>query len=283
MAKVMEGFTSTRLLSQLEGKIDPGQFSHKGHYTTDAFIYMLQAIDEAVDTGDASARIFFTDFSKGFDLFDHSILMQELADLEVHLVLFSWTAAFLTHWRQAVKIGGSLSNWLTLKGGVSQGTKLGLILFMVMTNRLLSDWRLRIKYVDDTSTLQIIPRNSPSLLNVLASDIHNFAIAHNMSLNPTKCKEMHINFLRNSNGLINPILIGCNVIQCVSTYKILGVIIDSDLKWNCHVNYIIKKACKRLYSSRVLRRARVCQSNILKIYRSTVQPILEYADRKSVV
>ena len=84
-----------------------------------------------------------------------------------------------------------LSDWLALKGGVPQGTKLGVILFTVMTNRLLSDWRLRIKYVDDTSALEIIPRNSPSVLNAVASDIHNFAIAHNMRLNPIKCKEMH--------------------------------------------------------------------------------------------
>ena len=75
-------------------------------------------------------------------------------------------------------------------------TKLGVILFTVMTNKLLSDWRLRIKYVDDTSALEIISRNSPSLLNVVASYIHNFAIAHNMRLNTIKCKEMHINVLR---------------------------------------------------------------------------------------
>ena len=60
------------------------------------------------------------------------------------------------------------------KGGRKLGTKLGVILFAVMTNRLLCDWRLRIKYVDDTSALEIIPRNSPSVLNVVASDIHNF-------------------------------------------------------------------------------------------------------------
>ena len=108
--------------------------------------------------------------------------------------------------------------------------KLGVILFTVMTNKLLSDWRLRIKYVDDTSALEIIPRNSPSLLNVVASDIHNFAIAHNMRLYPTKCKEMRINFLRNSNCLINPIIIGGNVIKRANTYKIFGVIIDNDLK-----------------------------------------------------
>ena len=88
---------------------------------------------------------------------------------------------------------------------------------MVMTNKLLSDWQLRIKYIDDTTALEIIPRNSRSLLTVVASDIHNFAIAHNTRLNPTKCKEMHINFLRDSNCLINPIIISGNVIKRANT------------------------------------------------------------------
>ena len=52
---------------------------------------------------------------------------------------------------------------------------------------------------------------------------------------------------------------------------------ENDLKWNCHVDYIIMKACKTLYSLRVLRRARVCQPNILRIYLSTIRPVLEYA------
>ena len=86
---------------------------------------------------EASARIFFADFSKGFDLINHSILMQELADLEVHPVLLPWIAAFLTSRKQAVRIGRTLSDWLTLKGGVPQGTKLGVILFTVMTNKLI--------------------------------------------------------------------------------------------------------------------------------------------------
>ena len=72
-------------------------------------------------------------------------------------------------------------------------------------------------------------------------------------------------------------MIGGNVIQCVNTYKILGVIMDKDLKWNCHVEYITKKACKKFYSIRVLRRAGVSEANILKIYLSTVRPVLECA------
>ena len=109
--------------------------------------------------------------------------MQELVDLEVHPALLAWIAALLSKRKQPVRIGG-----------VPQGTKLGVILFTVMTNKLLSDWRLRIKYVDDTSALEIIPRNSTSLLNIVASDIHNFAMTHNMRLNPAKCKDMHIIF-----------------------------------------------------------------------------------------
>ena len=62
------------------------------------------------------------------------------------------------------------------------GTKLSVIVFAVMTNKFLCDWHLRIKFVDDTTALEIIPRNSISLLNVFALDINNFAISHNMKL-----------------------------------------------------------------------------------------------------
>ena len=66
---IAEGFICTRLLSQLNGKkIDPRQYARRGHSTTDALLYTLQAIYEAVDSGDFAARIFFTNFSKGFDL-----------------------------------------------------------------------------------------------------------------------------------------------------------------------------------------------------------------------
>ena len=51
---------------------------------------------------------------------------------------------------------------------------------------------------------------------------------------------------------------------------------DNDLKWNSHVDYIIKKACKKLYSLRVSRRARICQPNMLRIYLCSVPPVLEY-------
>ena len=64
---------------------------------------MLQAIYEAPDSGVASVRIFFADFTNGFDVIDYSILMQESADPKVHHALLTWIAAFLTNRKQQLE------------------------------------------------------------------------------------------------------------------------------------------------------------------------------------
>ena len=69
----------------------------------------------------------------------------------------------------------------------------------------------------------------------------------------------------------------CNTIETVNTYKLLGVHISSDLKWNCHVEYITKKANKRLYLLRILKRSGAPQIQLVKVYVSLIRPILEYA------
>ena len=79
------------------------------------------------------------------------------------------------------------------------------------------------------------------------------------------------------NFTLRPLVVGNISIERVSTYKILGVFIDSDLRWNSHVDYICKKACKKLYSLRILSRASVDQGSMLKVYTSSVRSVVEYA------
>ena len=52
-------------------KLDSSQYAREGHSTTDALIYILQVIHEVTDSGNFGARMFFMDYSKGFDLIDH--------------------------------------------------------------------------------------------------------------------------------------------------------------------------------------------------------------------
>jgi len=86
-----------------------------------------------------------------------------------------------------------------------------------------------------------------------------------MKLNPAKCKEMIINFMAYPNFSI-----GDSVVECVKSYKLLGVYIDNNLKWNSHFDYIVKKSSKTLYSLRLLKRSVVEPENILKVYLSTI-------------
>ena len=81
-------------------------------------------------------------------------------------------------------------------GGLPQGTKLVPLLFAILVNYLLKNWQGRIKFVDDTTTFDIIPRGSPSILPIVVDEISNFASRRGMQLNPKKCKEMIISFLK---------------------------------------------------------------------------------------
>ena len=71
------------------------------------------------------------------------------------------------------------------------------------------NWHMRTKYVDDTTAFGIIPRNCIySTLDVVVREIHDYCIEHKMKLNPKKCKEMYVNFMKNSITMMRPIGVG---------------------------------------------------------------------------
>jgi len=55
-------------------------------------------------------------------------------------------------------------------------------------------------------------------------------------------------------------------IERVETFKLLGVIVSNDLKWNSHIAYIIHKANSRLHLLRQQKRAEVPQDDIFLYY-----------------
>ena len=74
-----------------------------------------------------------------------------------------------------------------------------------------------------------------------------------------------------------PLLINNVTIERVHSVKLLGVMMSDDLKWECHVQYICKKANKRIYFLRLLHRASVDVVDIIGVYQSVIRPVLEKA------
>ena len=69
---------------------------------------------------------------------------------------------------------------------------------------------------------------------------------------------------------------GC-ILEEVKSFKFLGVFISHDLTWTVHCDYIMKKAYRRLYALRKLRRCVVSAHDSVMVYCSLVRSILEYA------
>ena len=66
------------------------------------------------------------------------------------------------------------------------------------------------------------------------------------------------------------------VLETVKSHKVLGLIIQDNLKWNKHIEMSTSKASKRLHIIRVLRQGGVPPHDLLHIYYALVHSVLEY-------
>ena len=86
---------------------------------------------------------------------------------------------------------------------------------------------------------------------------------------------MFVSFGRNAD--VPRLTVDGQAIDRVEQAKLLGLTISSDLTWSAHVQNIISKAGKRIYSLYQMKRAGVTSEDLLHIYTVVIRPVLEYA------
>jgi len=135
-----------------------------------------------------------------------------------------------------------------------QGSPLGPISFIIHIDDLSLLCNI-LKHIDDTTLSEIIASSSSaSNMQSLLNQCSTWADENNMQINCTKSKEMILGSTSNRDW---PLLtIHGTPIERVSVYKLLGVFISADLRWETHIEYnIISKAAPRLYFLKQLKRA----------------------------
>ena len=65
-----------------------------------------------------------------------------------------------------------------------------------------------------------------------------------MKLNPKKCKELTVYFCHHIEHFPPALAVAGNVLETIEAHKVLGVTIQSNLKWDSLVNEIVGKASK---------------------------------------
>ena len=277
LSKMLESIVGSWILTKIAHKFDIMQYGGiKGRSTTHALINIMNTCHAASDNK-RSVRMMFIDYSKAFEYVDHSLLLTKLSHLDIDSFIIRWTASFLSQRQQRVKIGNFTSSWLTLKGGMPQGTWLGIYCFLVHINDLKSNITLY-KYIDDVTAIELIEHSdhASSIMQSTVNEIIDWSDKNRMKLNIHKTKEMIVDFSKNK---LSPPLIEVEnqFIQRVLSFKLLGVTVMNTLSWDNHVTNICLKVNRRLHFLKLLKRSSLSTEDLLHYYKSVIRSVIEYA------
>ena len=261
--------------------------SQSGFLPGDSCIAQLLSIIHEIQTAfnenpTVDVRGVFRDISKAFDKVWHDGLIFKLKSYGVEGGLLLLIKNYLHNREQRVVLNGQTSEWRKIKAGVPQGSVLGPLLFLIYINDLPDGVTSICKiFADDTSLFSKILDVNKSV-NELNSDLertNQWAYHWKMQFDPDPKKQANeVIFSRKSvsHGLSHPsIKFNERDIKKCNHQKHLGVILDSSLNFNTHIDQKIKKYNKLIG---LLRRLSVNlpQNALLTIYKSFIRPHLDY-------
>ena len=225
--------------------------------------------------------VVFLDLKKAFDTVDHDILTKKLEFYGIKNTALRWFISYLSQRKQVCKIGSSISESKEITMGVPQGSNLGPLLFLLYINDLPNCLKSSVPalFADDTnlSMCGATTEEIEEKLEIDLNNVHNWLLTNKLTLNAQKTEYMLIGSRQKlSQVKFDPdFIIGSESISRVSSTKTLGVLVDENITWGNHIDYVAKKAAKGIG---LLRRSKdLLDSNTLKtIYSAIVLPHFDY-------
>ena len=280
IGKVLEKCIQQRMFTYLEQNniINPCQ---SGFIPKDSTVYQLLSMYDdfcqSLDDHIATQAIFF-DISKAFDRVWHRGLLHKLHSIGIRGSLHNWFSDYLQNRSQAVVIKGHKSNYLTITAGVPQGSVLGPLLFLIYINDLTNNINSKIKlFADDTSMyLSLNDDHARTLtLNSDMDKIQTWASTWKVTFNALKTDKLNI--CNQNTVLSNSLYFDNTLLQTSEHHKHLGVILQSNCKWDQHITNLVNK-CRTQINCLCSYKYRLSRKSLETMYKSYILPLLDYAD-----
>ena len=251
-----------------------------GHSTTEQLLLVYEYVSEMIDRGETVDVVLF-DYSKAFDVVPHSILIDKLKNIGIDGEILSWISSFLMGRTMRVNVQGQLSRPQSVTSGVTQGSVLGPLLFLIYINHIAAKLTCRFAiFADDLKIYACggsdkANRTLAELESEVQRDIDtlfNTSTSWGLSLNPKKCAVLR--FSRRQQETPHYVLNG-NDLPSPKSHTDLGVVIDTSLKFHDHISSATRKVAGLGHS---FLKSTVCRSKDFMLFFLTVhlRPILEY-------
>lgn len=254
-SKILEKIISKRLTNFLEKHhlLAEQQFGFRNNRSTEqANISLSHSILENIDNGNYTVGVFI-DLTKAFDTVPHDILLKKLNYLGVRGVANDWFKNYLSNREQFVIYNNVKSTSKKINCGVPQGSILGPILFLIFINDIIQasqklQWTL---FADDTTIYcsEKNLNNAIEIMNLELNKLREWLLSNKLTLNIKKTKYMIFSSYKKSihyNEELSPVKINNEPLERVKTFKFLGVTLQENLQWNCHVNQTCTKLSKAI-------------------------------------
>ena len=226
----------------------------ENHLTELAALEFVDRIKLEMDRKKISFPIFL-DISKAFDTLNHDILLTKLRYYGIEGVALNWFQSYLTKRTQYVQYNDTSSSKREIETGVPQGSILGPLLFIIYMNDIhtVSQKFTFIFYADDRTLIsplcsfihssQSDMDHVSTIKNMELSKISDWLAVNKLSLNTAKTKFMLFhNYKKTINEDDIPHLtINDTIIERVTEFYFLGLIINEFMNWNYHASKIPKR------------------------------------------
>ncbi len=256
--------------------LDPLQFAYRANRAVDDAVNMgLHYGLQHLDRPGTYERILFVDFSSAFKTIIPNLLLPKLTQLSMPTSVCQWINSFLTDRQQLVRLGKFSSSTRTISTGAPQGCVLSPLLFSLYTNDCTSkDPSVKLlKFADDTTLIGLIQDGDESVYRQEVKELADRCDLNNLELNTLKTVVMIVNFRRNPPAL-PPLTIMNSTVTAVESFRFLGTTLSQDLKWENHIDFIVKKAQQRLYFLHQLRKFNLPQEQLKQFYSAIIESIL---------